>query len=203
MFGMIDLKDVQPSSTDLRELRWLLRQLIAEPFLFFRVSYGDELTLHLGAPRESSGHDPRMQHRRRGSYVVGARASAWFLRAASPLLLIGVEDGETDAPARLKKLDVKDLESGEFIRPGAALVDATAIPTPLGFALLLSFSDGSVLRIVPSPSRGDEDGDEEVADWEVFTPHDRYLRAGPGLRWAYLPSDGKTDPATEGPTPVA
>jgi hypothetical protein len=63
-----------------------------------------------------------------------------------------------------------------------------------GFGLSLGFSDQSRLMLRPLPAgldNGDPDDFPPVADWELFTPFKRYLRVGPGSKWAYLPSMGE------------
>jgi hypothetical protein len=47
------------------------------------------------------------------------------------------------------------------------------------------------------------DDQAQIADWELFTLHGKYLRVGPGLKWAYLAtgsqeSDSKVDLVAEG-----
>jgi hypothetical protein len=70
-----------------------------------------------------------------------------------------------------------------------AKVDMLAIDG--GFALDLMLSDRSTFFMVPTPLDPVEELSEEdpVADWELFTPHGRYLRVGPGLHWSYLASN--------------
>jgi hypothetical protein len=187
MLGMIDLKEIQPSSSDLFELQMLLQQLVGQPFLFFKVSYGDELTLHFGPAQVSS--NPKMKRFRRGAYMIGTRASAWLFRPSSqPVLLVGLEEGVTNASTRIKGLDIRQIETGDFVRPGSIVSFVKALPTATGFGLLLILSDDSGLHLVPTSGPGEASEGEDIADWEVFTPHERYLRVGPGLHWAYLDS---------------
>jgi hypothetical protein len=98
MIEVLDFKAIQVFSEDRRELQSLLRQLMGQPFLFFRVSYGDELTLHLGQAR--SYPHPRMKGRRKGSYILSARASHWFFRPnTQPVMLVGADDRESEVPS--------------------------------------------------------------------------------------------------------
>ena len=48
MIDLVDLKEIRYECSDLTDLQALLKQLIGQPFQFFRVAYGDELRLHLG-----------------------------------------------------------------------------------------------------------------------------------------------------------
>jgi hypothetical protein len=50
---------------------------------------------------------------------------------------------------------------------------------------MLTFTDGSQVSI-ESPGREDT---LDLPYWELFCPNDFFLRIGPGLEWAYLPSD--------------
>src|SRR5436305_1312348 len=103
MLGAIDLQTVQQKSTDPVALQMVLQQLIGQPFLQLRFSYGDELNLHFGQPREYSS--PKMKHLIKGSYILGTRASNWHLRpSAPPMLIIGSKEFQGEPPANLKPL---------------------------------------------------------------------------------------------------
>src|SRR4051812_16074990 len=93
MTGAIDLRGVyKPAGPDDASLRSYLSQLIGEPFLFARVSYGNELQLHFGTPREAKS--PKLRNRVRGSYILGVRGSAWHLKSGTMPLVVeaGVSD---------------------------------------------------------------------------------------------------------------
>ena len=192
MIELLDFQNINNLSGSLGELRALLRQLLGQPFLFFRISYGDELTVHLGESREYP--HPKMRRRRKGSHVLGARASAWYFRPGSqPIMFAGVEDSRFDAPSVAEKIDIREVESRSLVEVDSVVSRVEVLPSPEGFGLALVFSDRSTLIIVPvpdSPMSGPVDDErEDVADWELFTPYNRYLRVGPGPRWAYLESD--------------
>lgn len=88
-------------------------------------------------------------------------------------------------------LTKQDLEGSSFVKQGARILAAEPIATnsdgqsPYGFALSLLMSDGSGLFIYPN-SDGPTQSDDDIADWEVFTPHGRCLEVGPGMRWSYI-----------------
>src|SRR5687768_14011300 len=67
----------------LPELRAHLLQLVGEPYLLARMSYGDELTLHFGSRREAKQRRLRAAGVAYGSYILSARASAWLLKPGS------------------------------------------------------------------------------------------------------------------------
>jgi hypothetical protein len=199
MIELIDLKETRSECSDLSDLNALLKQLVGQPFLFFRVSYGDELRLHLGDLQGYS--NPRMQGRTRGSYIVGARASSWIVSSASQHVLLTSGDegaGRSETPATARSVDIETIETGGFITPGSLVTAAGADRSAPGFSLQLRFSDGSTAYIRPmaGPDEAEPEGEErstdageiEIADWEILTPHQRILKVGPGPLWSYLDS---------------
>jgi hypothetical protein len=64
---------------------------------------------------------------------------------------------------------------------------------------MLSLSERSTLIVLPAPpsppgeGEGEADEGDDLADWEVFTPYDRYFRVGPGQQWSYLESNKPAD----------
>jgi hypothetical protein len=189
MIGRVDPRSPRESSSDPLELRGYVQQLVGEPLLFLRVSYGDELTLHIGRPRQYRSR--RMAHLTKGSYVIGARASLWFLRTQSPpTVVIGTTNLAASASRHLKPLTPEELESSDLMKPGTRILVADAITVGSGtergyaFGMSLLLEDGASLTVLPSPPLRSDD----IADWEVFTPYERCLSVGPGLNWSYLPS---------------
>jgi hypothetical protein len=194
MLGMLDMRGIQKNSQDVAMLRGYLQQLVGEPFLHVRFSYGDELTLHFGQPRKPQSK--KLAHLSQGSYIVAARASSWYVKTASPAsVVVATSAVPIGIPDGFNSLSTEQIESSNLVQPGACVVAADVIVVrsteTSGFACSLLMSDGASLLIVPE-SEADADGDasDDVADWEVFTPHGRYLRIGPGLKWSYLPSRG-------------
>jgi hypothetical protein len=189
MFAMIDLRGEQPKSTDPGQLHAHLQQLVGEPFLHLRFSYGDEMTLHFGTARPYDS--PRMNGRVKGSYILGMRASNWYLKSSSPpVLVIGSAENAEEGQGR-PALTKGQLETGGFVRPGAVVVSAVVRPVTNpataagGFGLSLLLSDGSAFLVTPEAIPSDS-AESPLADWELFTPYERLLRAGPGLEWSYL-----------------
>jgi hypothetical protein len=58
-----------------------------------------------------------------------------------------------------------------------------------GYRLTLYFSDQFTIEVVPSRESSGEFPD--IADWELFTPQERILVAGPGPVWQYRSSTAK------------
>ena len=201
MIEVTDLKEICFESSDLGDLRTLLRQLIGQPFRFFRVSYGDELRLHLGSLVELP--NPRTKRLLRGSYVLGARSSAWFVTSAPRSMLLASDDVHVrTSPGPNRVVDIRQIEVGNYISPGAIVVGVMADLALPGFILNLLFNDGSTVFIGPNFEEPKDEADEareiqegepevdlEISDWELLTPHSRILRSGPGGRWCYLDSN--------------
>lgn len=200
MMQSVDLRGVEQKAADPFLLQAYLQQLIGQPFLHFRFSYGDELSLHFGLPR--SYESPKMKHLVKGSYILGTRASRWFLRSeARPTVIFGGKEFEPQDGANLQSLSKKDLETADIMQRGARIVFASSIPfsfpfpgAPVfGFGLSLSLSDGASILIAPE-SVETLSLTETIADWELFTPYERLLRVGPGVQWSYLPSRQSLSP---------
>lgn len=194
MLGTLDLRSVQENSHDLACLRGYLQQLVGEPFLHVRFSYGDELTLHFGEPREP--RSKKLSHLVQGSYVVAARASSWYIKTADgKTVAVATNGSQANVPSGFGPLTTGQVERNTLTQPGVRVVsaDVTALrPAELaGFTCSLVLSDGTSILIVPEigTTSHAKQATQDVADWEVFiAPHDRYLRVGPGPMWSYLPS---------------
>lgn len=186
MLQSVDLRGIQPESSDRRLLRAYLQQLAGQPFLHFRFSYGDELSLHFGSPRRYPS--PRLKDLRKGSYIIASRASSWYLLIDDPPSAIaGTCDDSPIATTGTEPLTKERLETAGFVKQGARILAADVVVFPsarAGFALTLVLSDGS--RFLIRPNLDDPIQDDDPADWEVFTPYDRCIEVGPGLQWAYV-----------------
>ena len=160
MIELLDFQNINNLSGSLGEFRALLRQLLGQPFLFFRISYGDELTVHLGESREYP--HPKMRRRRKGSHVLGARASAWYFRPSSqPIMFAGVEDPKSDAPSVAQKVDIREIESRPLVEVGSVVSWVDVLPSSEGFGLALVFSDRSTLIIVPGPDSPSSEANDD------------------------------------------
>jgi hypothetical protein len=200
MVGVVNPADIREATTgDLTGLGALLQQLVGQPFLFFRESYGDELTIHFGALREVTS--PKLRTRQRGSYVLTLRGSVWKIEggARPGLYLTGPVAFPPGSASELKPFPLAAFEQQPPIEPGAIVITAKPfLDTEYGggTGVYLVFSDQSLIVVRPDPSDRVVEADPDlphIADWELFTPHSRYLRVGPGPTWSYTPSN--TPPA--------
>ncbi len=192
MVATVDLRSTcESASDDITGLWTYLQQLVGQLFLFFRQSYGDELTLPLGTPRKSVS--PSLRRRIRGSYVLTRGGSTWSLLSGIQSELTLADPCLKPETTHARQLDLAELEKTLPIEPGTPveLVRPFRSDATGGFGLLLVFADQSRLMIRPSPILlldSNTDEPSEIADWELFTPYGRYLRVGPGRTWTYLPS---------------
>lgn len=186
MIRLINLRDVRkPHSDDLGALNGLVQQLVGEPFLFFRELYADELTLHFGTPTELELG--RFGRETVGSYILAVRASIWLVKTRNAIFL-----SDPLVPDNAKEVSFSEFES--TLKPLTQVAAARAYINEFGrYDLSLTMEDmfRFIIRPVFSNPHDKENGIElpQIADWELFTPEDRYLRAGPGLTWSYLPSN--------------
>ncbi|MBX9680054.1 MAG: hypothetical protein K2X38_14930 [Gemmataceae bacterium] len=199
MLLSVDLRGIEQDGTDLVLLQAYLQPLIGQPFLHFRFSYGDEVGLHFGDPHPYSF--PKMKHLTKGSFILGTRASKWLFSAPSrSLVILGCDDRRFDSQSSLRTLSKIDLETTDVLQPGKVVESVSLIHGSIfglaatGIGLSLRFSNGTSLAIIPSPPENSA-SEGDIADWEFFTPYDRYLRVGPGQKWSYLPSRHTAAPA--------
>lgn len=188
MVAVVDFRGTAPRThNDIRGLRPYLKQLIGEPFLFAHESYGGELTLHFGTEIESTPFRGRVTTE--GTHILCLRASEWSFKSVPWGSYISSEEiiGTDFTPITLH-----DLETRSPITPGQRLTNIEVAAFhgtgwPGGIELGLQFSDESFVQI---RARYDpEDPVHDLADWELFTPYNRYIKAGPGIQWEYSPSD--------------
>jgi hypothetical protein len=201
---IFDLTKPVEKSSDLAVLHALLTALLGQRCLKVDLSYGDELMLHIGEPVPYK--HPKLADEQKGSWILGTRASGWRLLLNDPPVLIECgwfpdELSELVGPWAndVSRTAERRRSSGEAVEQAARHLAGQTVrsvrperfplPTPAaaGLGLVVDFAGGSSLAVVPSPER--DEGEDPLADWELFTPFHTYLRVGPGLEWAYLRSD--------------
>lgn len=189
----INFRSTAPTSPDsLSELSTLLTQLIGEPFRFSRVSYGDELTLHFGDLRPAQS--TKLKSHLNGAYILGLRASPWFLKSGSDPMAIITAGVNPDTPPTGIPMTKEQIEADPLIRRDSHVVAVTPFLLKQSDAvgLRLSTADGSTLSVLPNDTERDEDSDDSlppIADWELITPNG-VIEAGPGVRWSFRERPG-------------
>jgi hypothetical protein len=191
MVGTVDLRIAHGPTLD--EVSWLgayLQQIVGQPFLFFRESYGGELTMHLGSLITVRPPNPKLKPMTRGSYVLTFRGSAWSIASGTKASLTMAGPFLQPDGTVGRSIELKEVEKSPPVTPGTPLLWAAPGLTPGGLGLLLLFADGSRLSLLPypTPEPPDEEESPPVADWELLTPYGMFLKVGPGPKWAYLPS---------------
>ncbi len=189
-YGLINYRAIhEPTTRDFATLRAIARQLVGERLLFARRGYPDVLKLHFGNSDSSPGVRGRTLPR--GSYVLSSVASAWSFKisrlgatiesdgASGSLAPVGV-----GSPLSHERLDELLASAG-----GSVVQSIEVESTAFGYSLQAVLSDGSVFRVLPTVDGECPAEELPIPDWELFTPHQRVLRVGPGPKWSYLPSD--------------
>jgi hypothetical protein len=154
-------------ATDLEQLREIISGVIGEICWRASLSYGDELSLHIGARIPYS--QKSLAGKEKGEWILGTRGSLWKLDSVSETLTTS-----EDAP--------------EIIRQKAHAIEGTTITSfetsyP-ELALTITFDNGCKLALMPSP-----EDDFDLPYWEMFTPHGMILKVGPSTMWSYTRSD--------------
>ncbi|VTU00339.1 Uncharacterized protein OS=Cyanothece sp. (strain PCC 7425 / ATCC 29141) GN=Cyan7425_3221 PE=4 SV=1 [Gemmataceae bacterium] len=172
-----------------------LLQLVGEPFLFLRRSYGDELVLHfgerlLGPVRRTKHGEFRYEH---GTHSLHLRGSFWVVKAGDAVF------AATTADEVVKSLG-EPSRRGDVVTEASITVGArvtAVIPFPVdraavqGIGVKVDLSDGSSVVVIPTPDEPPESLPEgttvdETADWELHTPRGA-LQIGPGRKWHFDP----------------
>jgi hypothetical protein len=190
-----------------------LLQLIGEPFLFMRRSYGDELVFHfgeriLGPVRKTKHGEFQYEH---GTFSLHLRGSAWVVKPGYKVDQV-LSAFSSDHQAEIGKVlgaapSAASVETEATITPGARVT--AVIPFPVerppvkGIGLRVELSDGSSVVIIPTPDEPPESvpegtpiyeiEDHKIIDWHLRTPHG-ILEVGPGmvLKWQYGARHGTT-----------
>ena len=178
---------------DEKKFNLYLLQLVGEPFLFARKSYGDELVLNFGelqkAPsRKVRGVEFVYEH---GTYRVLSRGSAWLMKSGTRIATNGLM---TDLDNDAIPVDKMDFVTNPPISVGAVVTGIKPFsvlrPGIDGIGLRVDVSDGSTIVVIPTPEESTEVLPPEVqfhelSDWEVITPSGR-IEVGPGRKWSWF-----------------
>jgi hypothetical protein len=154
-------------ATDLEQLREIASGIIGETCWRASLSYGDELSLHIGARVPYSQNS--LAGKEKGEWILGTRGTPWRLDCVSETLATS-----EDAP--------------EIIRQKVYAIEGTTI-TKLEtsypeLALTVTFDNECKLTLLPS-----SEDEIDLPYWEIFTPYRMILKIGPSAMWSYTRSD--------------
>lgn len=147
--------------TDLEQLREITTKVIGEKCWRANLSYGDELSLHIGARLPYS--QKSMTGKEKGAWILGTRGTAWKLDSLSETLVTSEDEPETIR----QKIHV--------IEDNIITALETSYPE---LGLVVTFSNGYNLRLFPSAEE-----DFDLPHWELFTPYQTVIKVGPGAVW--------------------
>ncbi|MFB2834836.1 hypothetical protein [Floridanema evergladense] len=148
--------------TDIREIAEITMKAFLQICWKATLSYGDELSLHIGAKIPYS--QKSMVGKEKGEWIVGTRGTPWQLKFGGETIATSEEDAEN---IRGK---VKAIENNHI---------SWFVPTPeLGFNM--GFSNGYELILIP-----EIEDDSGLPYWEMFTPEAMVLKVGPNAIWSY------------------
>lgn len=147
---------------DIREIAEITMKVFLQICWKATLSYGDELSLHIGAKIPYS--QKSMAGKEKGEWIVGTRGTPWKLKAGGETIVTSEEDAEN---IRQK---IKAIENNHI---------SWFVPTPeLGFNM--GFSNGYEFILIP-----EIEDDSALPYWEMFTPEAMVLKVGPNAMWSY------------------
>ncbi|MFB2876955.1 RNA-directed DNA polymerase [Floridanema aerugineum] len=148
--------------TDIREIAEITMKVFLQICWKATLSYGDELSLHIGAKIPYS--QKSMAGKEKGEWIVGTRGNPWKLKSGGETIATSNEDAE------IIRDKIKAIENNHI---------SWFVPTPeLGFNM--GFSNGYELILIP-----EIEDDSDLPYWEMFTPEAMVLKVGPNAMWSY------------------
>ncbi len=162
-----DLVQKVSQETDLDKLREITRGILGEPCWEARLSYGDEVRLHIGD--KIPYLHKKLAGKYKGSWILGTRGTEWKLESPSGIITTSAEEPE------VFKQKVKVVEGTTITAFESSYPD---------LVLTVGFSNGCKLLVFP-----DLADDFDLSYWELFTPHNMLLTLEPGGIWTYTRSD--------------
>lgn len=170
---------------NLTQLSAILNHALAgKGFLFAKIGYADELTLHFGNPVEYS--TPRFGTKIRGSHIISCRSSTCL-----KIKTVEAKWTEPLSAAMIIRVDKAAIESGAVAGNNTYIIAIVPYIADKSIGINLLLSDHSSLSIIPEKTLSgqiDQEDFQESADCEVLTP-DEQIRIGPGNEWHLVPDN--------------
>lgn len=158
-------------ATDLQQLSKITSEVLGKICWRANLSYGDELSLHIGARIPYS--QKAMAGKEKGEWILGTRLTAWRIDCASETIATS-----SDEPQIIRQ-KVKAIENTTI----------TTIETSYpNLALTVTFSNKCQLILIPETF-----DDSNLPYWELFAPYRMLLKVEPGAMWSYTRSNGDAE----------
>ncbi len=155
---------VQPvtKATDLKRLKEIVIGIIGEICWKAILSYGDELSLHIGARIPYS--QKSMAGKEKGAWILGTRATKWRLESSNEVIITSEDELE------IIRKKVRAIENNTITGFDVSYPD---------LSLTVTFSNRYKLILTPDAD------DSDLPYWELFTPNRMILKVGAGDVWSY------------------
>jgi hypothetical protein len=147
---------------DLTPLHDIVRHAIGEVCWKTTLTYRQEITLHFGEPIAYTCHTQLGKDH--GSWILGTRGAVWQLEQSGGTIVSGQAGLETISQG-LHQIEGQSMTAIEITYPDLRVV--------------IDWSNGDQLTLIPTSD------DNDLPDWELFTPEQRTLQVGPGITWSY------------------
>jgi hypothetical protein len=157
------------NDSDLEQLRQKINPILGQLCWQIRLSYGGELCLEIG--QKISCHSPLLQDEFKGEWQFGTRCTNWQLIHGNQLL------ATSDLESEDILLHLKAIEGTKITRLDIYYSD---------LVLIIGFDNGYQLKVIPDLTDTEY---QDIACWELFTPHHRVLEVYPNFTWYDRPSD--------------
>lgn len=147
---------------DLTSLHDIVGRVVGELCWKISLNYRQELTLHFGEPIAYTCHTQLGKDH--GSWILGTRGAVWQLKRSSGTTVSGQTGLDAISPV-IHQLEGQSMAAIEVTYPDLRVV--------------IDWSNGDQLTLIPTSD------DQDLPDWELFTPEQRALQVGPGITWSY------------------
>jgi hypothetical protein len=161
--------------SDLEPITQVISGLIGEICWKASLSYGEELTLHIGERIPYS--QKSMVGKEKGAWILGTQATQWQIDSPSP-----------------SKTIVTSEDNSEIIKQQLDILEnSTIAAVEVNYRNLgLSIVFNNKYKLILLPNNEDDEEGIDLPYWEIFTPHHMVLKVGSGSTWSYTNSDSRS-----------
>ncbi len=158
--------------SDLEPLTQIINGLIGETCWKASLSYGDELTLHIGERIPYS--QKSMIGKEKGAWILGTQATQWQIDSPSETVVTSEDDSE-------------------IIKQRVVVIkDSTIAAIEINYQNLgLTVALNNEYKLILLPNHEDYENGVDLPYWEIFTPHQMVLKVGLRATWSYSSSNSR------------